>query len=192
MKPLKTFLAVSAFAACSLVAMAGSHGAKASMDIVDTAVNAGDFGTLVTAVQEAGLVDTLKGEGPYTVFPPNDAAFAKIPPAQLEALLADKAALTKVLTYHVVPGRVMAADVVTLTSADTVEGQSIAIDTSDGVKVNGATVIATDIGASNGVIHVIDSVIMPPDMALGVPESRETLLASAGSHVSRNSENDSR
>jgi len=130
-------------------------------DIVDVAVGADDFETLVAAVKAAGLVETLKGEGPFTVFAPTDAAFAKIPQDKLDALLADKEALTVVLTYHVVPGKVMAADVVELDSAMTVQGSSIKIDTSDGVKVDGANVIKTDIEASNGVIHVIDAVIMP-------------------------------
>lgn len=131
------------------------------MDIVDTAVSAGSFNTLVTAVKQAGLVETLKGEGPFTVFAPTDEAFAKIPEAQLNALLADKAALSKVLTYHVVPGKIMAADVVKLASVKTVQGQSIRIDTSEGVRVDNAKVIKTDIQTSNGVIHVIDSVILP-------------------------------
>jgi len=131
-------------------------------DIVDTAVAAGSFTTLVTAVKAAELVETLKSEGPFTVFAPNDAAFAKIPAADLNALVADKAALTNVLTYHVVAGKVMAADVVNLTSAKTVQGQDLAITVKDGkVYVNGAQVIATDIETSNGVIHVLDSVVMP-------------------------------
>ncbi len=130
-------------------------------DIVDTAVAAGSFNTLVTAVQAAELVDTLKGEGPFTVFAPTDEAFAKIPKETLDALIADKAALTKVLTYHVVPGKVMAADVAGLTEAATVQGGALAIDTSDGVKVGGATVVKTDIETTNGVIHVIDTVLMP-------------------------------
>jgi uncharacterized surface protein with fasciclin (FAS1) repeats len=133
----------------------------AEKDIVDTAASAGNFNTLVIAIQEAGLVETLKGEGPFTVFAPTDEAFAKIPEDQLKALLADKEQLTAVLTYHVVSGRVMAADVAGLTSATTVEGQDIRIDTSDGVKVNDANVTQTDIVASNGVIHVIDTVIIP-------------------------------
>ncbi|PKM30022.1 MAG: fasciclin [Gammaproteobacteria bacterium HGW-Gammaproteobacteria-11] len=134
---------------------------KAPADIVDTAIAAGSFSTLVTAVQAAGLVDTLKGEGPFTVFAPTDEAFAKIPQADLEALLADKEKLTAVLTYHVVAGKVMAADVVNLTSAETVQGSALTIDTTDGVKVDAANVTATDIEASNGVIHVIDMVLMP-------------------------------
>jgi len=129
--------------------------------IVEVAVGAGSFQTLVAAVQAAGLVETLEGEGPFTVFAPTDEAFAKIPKDQLDALLADKQALTAVLTYHVVPGKVMAADVVGLDSATTVQGSNITIDTSDGVKVDNANVVKTDIEASNGVIHVIDAVIMP-------------------------------
>ena len=131
-------------------------------DIVDTAVAAGDFNTLVTAMKAAGLVETLKGEGPFTVFAPTDAAFAKVPTGTLNALLADKAALANVLTYHVVAGNVMAADVVKLTSAVTVQGQAVSIEVKDGkVYVDGAQVVATDIKASNGVIHVIDAVILP-------------------------------
>lgn len=130
-------------------------------DIIDTAVSAGQFSTLAKALTEAGLIDTLKGPGPFTVFAPTDAAFAKIPADQLQALLADKAALTKVLTYHVVPGTVMAKDVKS-GSVQTVEGQSLMLDVSSaGVKVNDANVIKTDIVASNGVIHVIDTVVLP-------------------------------
>ncbi len=136
---------------------AGSH----SKDIVDTAVAAGSFKTLATALEAAGLVDTLKGPGPFTVFAPTDEAFAKIPKADLDALIADKARLTKVLTYHVVPGKVMAADVIKLKEARTVEGQMVKIDSASGVKVNGANVVKADVLASNGVIHVIDSVILP-------------------------------
>ena len=130
-------------------------------NLVDVAVAAGNFETLVAAVKAAELAETLTGEGPYTVFAPTDEAFAKIPQDKLDALLADKDALTVVLTYHVVPGKLMAADVVELNSATTVQGSTISIDTSDGVKVNGANVIATDIEASNGVIHVIDTVLIP-------------------------------
>ena len=129
-------------------------------DIVDTAVSAGSFQTLVAAVQAAGLVDTLKGPGPFTVFAPTDAAFAKIPKADLDALLKDKAKLTAVLTYHVVPGKVMAADV-KAGPVKTVQGGSLTVATMGGVTVNQAKVTATDIVADNGVIHVIDSVVMP-------------------------------
>ena len=144
-------------------ASAGHHEmAKAkSKDIVGTAVEAGQFQTLAQALQAAGLVETLQGEGPFTVFAPTDEAFAKIPKQDLDALLADKEKLTAVLTYHVVSGRVMASDVVKADRAQTVQGQSVEIDTSNGVHVDGARVIATDIVASNGVIHVIDTVIMP-------------------------------
>jgi uncharacterized surface protein with fasciclin (FAS1) repeats len=155
----RTTLAVVVFVTLLPVSvLADSHMGK---DIVDTAVAAGSFSTLVTAVQTAGLVETLKGKGPFTLFAPNDEAFAKIPSDQLNALLADKEKLTAVLTYHVVPGKVMAADVAGLTSAKSVQGQELRIDTSDGVKVNDAKVIKTDIAASNGVIHVIDTVLMP-------------------------------
>jgi len=134
---------------------------EAKPDIVDTAVAAGSFSTLVTAVKAAELVDTLKGEGPFTVFAPTDEAFAKVPPETLKALLEDKEKLTAVLTYHVVPGKVMAADVGGLKEAKTVQGGALSIDTSDGVKIGGATVVKTDIEASNGVIHVIDTVLIP-------------------------------
>lgn len=133
-------------------------------DIVDTAVGAGNFSTLVAAVKAAGLVETLKGEGPFTVFAPTDEAFAKIDKATLNSLLKpeNKDKLTAILTYHVVPGKVMAADVVKIDSAKTVNGQSAAVEVKgDAVMIDGAKVIATDIECSNGVIHVIDSVIMP-------------------------------
>lgn len=130
-------------------------------NIVETAVEAGQFKTLVKAVKAADLVGTLSGPGPFTVFAPNDAAFSKLPKGTLDGLLKDKKKLTSVLTYHVVAGKVMAADVVKLKSAKTVQGQKVAIDTKDGVKVDGAKVIKTDIQCTNGVIHVIDSVILP-------------------------------
>ena len=129
-------------------------------DIVDTAVAAGNFTTLVAAVKAAGLVETLKGAGPFTVFAPTDAAFAKVPKATLDGLLADKAALTKVLTYHVVAGKVMAADVKE-GHVKTVQGSDVAVVTEGGVTVNGAKVVAADVAASNGVIHAIDIVLMP-------------------------------
>ena len=132
-------------------------------DIVDTAVGAKDFKTLVTAVKAAGLVDTLKGDGPFTVFAPTDKAFAKIPKEKLEALLKDKKALADVLTYHVVAGKVMAADVVKIDSAETVLGKPVKISVKDKkVMVNNSIVEATDIECSNGVIHVIDTVLLPP------------------------------
>ncbi|MCB1570221.1 MAG: fasciclin domain-containing protein [Xanthomonadales bacterium] len=133
-------------------------------DIVDTAVAAGSFKTLATALEAAGLVDTLKGPGPFTVFAPTDAAFAKLPAGTVEGLLKDKPKLTAILTYHVVPGNVKAADVVKLDSAKTVNGQSVAIKVVDGkVIVDNATVTTADIEASNGVIHVIDTVLLPKE-----------------------------
>ena len=129
-------------------------------DIVDTAVAAGSFKTLAAALGAAGLVDTLKGKGPFTVFAPTDEAFAKIPKADLDALLKDKAKLTAVLTYHVVAGKVMAADV-KAGKVKTVQGSELTVSTSMGVSVDNAKVVKTDIVADNGVIHVIDTVIMP-------------------------------
>ena len=134
--------------------------AMAAKDIVDTAVAAGNFKTLVTAVKAAGLVETLKSKGPFTVFAPTDEAFAKIPKADLDALLKDKAKLAAVLTYHVVPAAVMAKDV-KAGEVKTVNGQSIKITTDNGVMVNNAKVVKTDVAASNGVIHAIDTVLMP-------------------------------
>ncbi len=149
---MKKFLIAAALSTAAFAAQA--------KDIVDTAVAAGSFKTLATALQAAGLVDTLKGKGPFTVFAPTDAAFAKVPKADLDALLADKAKLTAVLTYHVVPGKVMAKDV-KAGKVKTVQGSEITVTTAGGVMVDGAKVTATDIAASNGVIHVIDTVIIP-------------------------------
>jgi uncharacterized surface protein with fasciclin (FAS1) repeats len=134
--------------------------AAQAKDIVDTAVAAGNFKTLAAALQAAGLVDTLKGNGPFTVFAPTDAAFAKVPKADLDALLKDKAKLTAVLTYHVVAGKVMAKDV-KAGPVKTVQGGELTVATAGGVTVNGAKVTATDIVADNGVIHVIDTVLLP-------------------------------
>ena len=158
-----TLFAAAATLAAVLTATPASAGSmgETKADIVDAAISAGSFETLVTAVDAAGLVETLKGPGPFTVFAPTDEAFRKVPQATLEALLADKAALTEVLTYHVVPGKVMAADVAGMSMAATVQGESIDIDATDGVTVDGARVIHTDIETSNGVIHVIDTVILP-------------------------------
>jgi len=132
-------------------------------DIVDTAVKAGSFNTLVAAVKAAGLVDTLKGAGPFTVFAPTDEAFAKLPDGTVDALLKDIPQLKKILTYHVVSGKVKASDFsLTLKSATTVEGSDVKIDTSNGsVKVNEATVSTPDVDADNGVIHIIDTVLIP-------------------------------
>ena len=134
-------------------------------DIIDTAVAAGSFKTLAAAVTAAGLVDTLKGAGPFTVFAPSDEAFAKLPAGTVESLLKDIPKLTAILTYHVVAGKVMAADVMTMDgkTAATVNGALLKISTSGGVKLNGeVNVVKTDIACTNGVIHVIDSVLLPP------------------------------
>ena len=149
---MKKLLVISALSLAALSAQA--------KDIVDTAVAAGNFKTLAAALTAAGLVDTLKGKGPFTVFAPTDAAFAKIPKADLDALLADKAKLTSVLTYHVVAGKVMAADV-KAGKVKTVQGSELSVATAAGVMVDNAKVTATDIVADNGVIHVIDSVLLP-------------------------------
>ena len=153
------FIALISLALLAIPAVASSTADQA--DIVDTAVAAGQFNTLAKALSAAGLIDTLKSDGPFTVFAPTDEAFAKLPKGTLESLLADKDKLTAILTYHVVPGKVLAADVVKLDSAKTVQGSSVTIDTANGVTVDGANVIKTDIVTSNGVIHVIDSVILP-------------------------------
>lgn len=149
------------------IGLAGSVGAQAAeKDIVDTAIEAGQFQTLAAALEAAGLVEALKGAGPFTVFAPTDEAFAKLPAGTVESLLEpeNKEQLTAILTYHVVPGKVMAADVAEIDEAQTVNGKMVDIEV-DGssVKVNDATVIAADIAASNGVIHVVDTVILPPE-----------------------------
>jgi uncharacterized surface protein with fasciclin (FAS1) repeats len=143
------------------LAVTVAFGASAqAADIVDTAAAAGNFKTLAAALDKAGLVQTLKGPGPFTVFAPTDAAFAKVPKAQLDALLADKSKLAAVLTYHVVPGTVMAKDVKD-GKIKTVQGSELTVDTAGGVKVDNAKVLKADIAADNGVIHVIDTVVLP-------------------------------
>ncbi len=149
---MKKFLAISALALAAISAQA--------KDIVDTAIAAGDFKTLVAAVKAAGLVDTLKGKGPYTLFAPTDAAFAKIPKADLDALLMNKEKLTAVLLAHVVPGKVMSKDV-TAGKVKSASGYELTVGTAGGVTVDAAKVTAVDIVADNGVIHVIDTVIVP-------------------------------
>jgi uncharacterized surface protein with fasciclin (FAS1) repeats len=149
---MKRYLAAAVFAASIVTAQA--------QDIVDVAVGAGGFNTLVTAVKAAGLVDTLKGAGPFTVFAPTDEAFAKVPKETLDALLADKEKLTAALTYHVVPGLVMSKDV-SAGKVKTVQGSELTITTDGGVKVDDANVIRADIVTTNGVIHVIDAVVLP-------------------------------
>ncbi|NBD28837.1 MAG: fasciclin domain-containing protein [Alphaproteobacteria bacterium] len=153
----RTFIAATAATTLATAAFADNH----SMDIVDTAVEAGDFTTLVAAVEAAGLVETLKGDGPFTVFAPTDEAFAALPEGTVEGLLEDTEALTAILTYHVVPGKVMSGDLSDGMMAATVNGAEVTIGVGDAVTVDGATVTAADIEASNGVIHVIDSVIIP-------------------------------
>jgi uncharacterized surface protein with fasciclin (FAS1) repeats len=157
----KQVVLAGAVAALLLNLSVASAEDAAKKDIVDTAVAAGSFNTLVKAIQAAGLVETLKGKGPFTVFAPTDEAFAKLPAGTLEGLLKDKAKLASILTYHVVPGKVMSSDVVKLSSAKTVQGQEVKISTAGGVRVNDAKVVQTDIETTNGVIHVIDTVILP-------------------------------
>lgn len=152
-----------ASAAMAVSLMSAAAAAKAA-DIVDTAVAAGSFNTLVAAVQAAGLVDTLKGTGPFTVFAPTDAAFAKLPPGTVESLLKpeNKEKLASILTYHVISGKVMSGDIAgKKMSVQTVQGSPVMVDAMDGVSVNGAKVVSADVVASNGVIHVIDTVILP-------------------------------
>lgn len=158
------FASVRRIAAASAVAVTMTAGGAHAADIVDTAVSAGQFTTLVSAVKAAGLVDTLKGPGPFTVFAPTDAAFAKLPAGTLESLLLpeNKDKLVAILTYHVVPGKVMSTDIAgKATMVETVQGQKLSIDARQGVKVDQASVTAADIAASNGVIHVIDTVVLP-------------------------------
>ena len=159
-------LTIAMMAIFTLSAIAGGSHKKKSKDIVDTAVSPGSFNTLVAAVKAAGLVDTLKGDGPFTVLAPTDEAFAKLPAVTIENLLKpeNKGQLAAILTYHVVSGKVKAKDVVNLTEATTVQGSNVDIMVKDGgVVLNGSSnVITTDIGTSNGVIHVIDTVILPP------------------------------
>lgn len=170
-KLFKLSLSLSLLLALAPASLAGHHTEKdkahnmapKAKDIVTTAVDAGSFKTLAQALTAAGLVETLKGKGPFTVFAPTDAAFAKVPKATLDALLKDKEALKKVLLYHVVPGHVMAKDVVKLKQAKTVQGSNVKITVKGkAVMINQATVTSADIMASNGVIHVIDTVILPP------------------------------
>lgn len=156
---LRTALALAMTTAISLPALAGGM----KKDIVDTAAGAGDFSTLVAAVEAAGLVDTLKGDGPFTVFAPTDEAFAALPEGTVENLLKpeNKEQLVAILTYHVVPGKVMSGDLTDDMSATTVQGSDVMIDLDNGVMVEEATVVSADIETTNGVIHVIDKVILP-------------------------------
>lgn len=163
MRPIRNLLAATAIGVSGFIATSQAF----ASDIVDTAINAGDFKTLVAALEAAGLVDTLKGAGPFTVFAPTDGAFAKLPAGTLDDLLKpeNKGKLVAILTYHVVAGKVMAADVAGKeTMAKSVEGSEIKVNGLNGVMVDDATVVTADIVADNGVIHVIDAVIMPPKM----------------------------
>ncbi len=163
MKFLKPII-ITGFMVVLPMSVLASHYNKAKKDIVDTAIGAGSFETLVTAVKAVGLVDALKGEGPLTVFAPTDEAFAKLPEGTVETLLKpeNKAKLTGILTYHVIPGKALAKDVVTLDSAKTVQGQEAKIKVNNGhVYIDNAKVVVTDIVCTNGVIHGIDSVILP-------------------------------
>jgi uncharacterized surface protein with fasciclin (FAS1) repeats len=163
-KRIATILAVLALALGSVTAVADHHGGNygKSKNIIETARDAGQFNTLLAAIEAAGLTDALSGEGPFTVFAPTDEAFSAIPADQLAALLEDTETLTAILTYHVVSGAVQSADVVNLTSATTLQGSDVTIEANSyGVKIDGANVVAVDVEASNGVIHVIDAVITP-------------------------------
>jgi len=161
-KNLFTYVLVGVMGIASVVGLGLSSQPAAPKTIVETAIDAGSFNTLVAAVKAAGLVETLSSPGPFTVFAPTDEAFANLPPGTVEALLNDIPKLKSILTYHVVAGKVMAADVVNLSSAKTVNGQTVTITVKDGkVMVNNANVIMTDIVCSNGVIHVIDAVLIP-------------------------------
>jgi len=154
----RTFIAAAAVSTLAT----GAFAQDATMDVVDTAIDAGNFTTLVAAIETAGLVETLKGEGPFTVFAPTDEAFAALPEGTVEGLLEDPEALAGILTYHVVPGNVMSTDLTDGMTAETVNGAEVTITVGDMVMVNDATVTTADIEATNGVIHVIDTVIMPP------------------------------
>jgi transforming growth factor-beta-induced protein len=180
----RRLLLLLALVLASLPVVAAAQSADApTADIVDTAIAAGDFDTLVAAVQAAGLVETLKGEGPFTVFAPTDDAFAALPAGTLDTLLADPSGdLTQILLYHVVPGKVMAADVTDGLTATTAQGGTVTFTVADGaVKINDATIIATDIETTNGVIHVIDAVILPPaDAPAAEPVEEPTAEAPTG------------
>jgi len=156
----RSFLAAAAVSSLALSALAGGH----SKDIVDTALNAGSFTTLAAALEAAGLIDALKGDGPFTVFAPTDDAFAALPAGTVEMLLMpeNKDKLVDILTYHVLAGQVMAADIAgKVTSVEMLNGGKATVDAQNGVKINEANVVAADVMASNGVIHVIDAVIIP-------------------------------
>ena len=156
-------LSCAAMMVGALASGAQAQQTKQGKDIVETAMAAGSFETLMTAIKAAGLVEALKGEGPFTVFAPTDEAFKKLSEGTVEKLLKDKEKLQQILKYHVVPGKVTAAQVVKLDSAKTLQGKTVEIDSKDGVKVNQAKVVKADVMASNGVIHVIDTVLIPKE-----------------------------
>jgi len=159
-----SFFKMTAMAFVTALTFAITPASAGQKDIVDTAAGAGQFNTLVTAVKAAGLVETLKGDGPFTVFAPSDEAFAKLPKGTVEDLLKpeNNSKLAAILTYHVIPGKVMSADISgKKLSPKTVQGQTVTVDATDGVTVNSAKVVTADVAATNGVIHVIDTVIMP-------------------------------
>ena len=189
MRRIRTFLVATAVAALAVAAVgstasarpATSAGTAVDGTIVQTAVAAGQFTTLAALLQQTGLAETLSGPGPFTVFAPTDAAFAKVPPETLRALAADPAKLRQVLLYHVVSGAVPAADVVRLTGAKTLNGASVTIKIADGtVKVDGATVTATDVMASNGIVHVIDTVLIPKAAPAATPKNIVQTAVAAG------------
>lgn len=159
--PLRLFLAAVVIGATLFGLSAAAGGKKASNTIVDVAVEAGSFKTLVTALQAADLADTLAGDGPFTVFAPTDEAFAKLPAETLNALLADPKALADILTYHVVAGRTLSGEIVNVDSVTTLQGGSLDVSIDGGVTIGDASVVTVDVLASNGVIHVIDSVLVP-------------------------------
>ncbi|TVR56237.1 MAG: fasciclin domain-containing protein [Spirochaetaceae bacterium] len=182
MVALVLFAVVAATVPAMGIGQAEAPSAVSQPDIVEIAVSDGRFTTLVAALDAAGLVETLQGDGPFTVFAPTDDAFAKLPAGTVDALLADIPTLTNILLYHVVSGAVPSSDVVNLTSATTVQGQPVMISTSDGVAVNDANVVIPDIIASNGIIHVIDTVILPPTADIvetAVADGRFTTLVAA-------------
>jgi len=162
MKMSRALPAAAILLSFGAVACSDDNGPETLPNIVQTAVSAGSFTTLVTAVEAAGLATTLSNDGPFTVFAPTDEAFAALPAGTVDALLQNPQALADVLLYHVVAGEVLAADVVNLTSATTLEGSTLTIDATSGVMINDAKVIQADVQASNGVIHVIDKVLLPP------------------------------
>jgi uncharacterized surface protein with fasciclin (FAS1) repeats len=161
MNRIKSLFAAAALSLAAVAAQAGDYGMKAGKTIVDVAGQAGSFSTLLTAVEAAGLTETLKGEGPFTVFAPTDAAFAALPEGTLESLLADRDALTSVLTYHVVAGKVTASEVAAMSPLESLQGSTLTVSTDGGVSIEEAGVVQADVMADNGVIHVIDTVLVP-------------------------------